>query len=168
MNLRTALRRQTLGLVSLTVISTVFFPAWSLVAQAHMDHWVGGHGSNGWPTVAAPWGIRLWSALMVLTVAGWAAGRRTLVGDTLRIQLTTAGVGIAVCVLVALPGALWVSRIGHMGDGLMVMALAWGALPVLCTGIVAVMSAHWLGWQLGTVSGIALGGSVLWLISGSV
>jgi hypothetical protein len=139
---------------------------WSIVAQAHVDHWVGGHGADGWGTVVAPWGTRLWSAVMIIAVSGWSASAERLARQNFPAQFVAALLGITVCILVAMPGALWISRIGHIGDGLMLMALVWGALPVLCAGVTGVVIAYFFGWRFGTLAGLGVGGSVLWLTSG--
>ena len=73
MTLRDVARYLRPGTSLVLVVSVLIIPLWIWVATAHADHWFGGQRENIWSMTVRPWGGRLWSLTVVISISGWAA-----------------------------------------------------------------------------------------------
>jgi len=160
-----AMRRFSGGLGTLIILSAVVLPLWVVIANSHLHHWVGGHGADGWRDVVRPWGIRVWSGLLIVGLAGWAAAGAVAQDGHLRLRdrLFASLAGCVVCGFAAVPGCIWLSKLGDLDGAQMSSALALGIVPMACASLVSGAVAGLVGLRLGLVIGVACGGCALWL-----
>lgn len=156
------LRRQGAGLWPLALLSALALPVIVHCAALHRMHWTPGPAAEFWrslgPTLCA-----VWTALGTLALAGWAAG--TQAGShglsSTRRALAGAQVGVlgwAVWCLAAVPGLVWVSRLG-VPDLAGAAALSVGVLGVvaLLAGVVGRVQPFG-----GAIAGLLGGSALLW------
>ncbi len=163
-----SLRRFGDGVWGLAALSAVVAPLTVEVAVAHRVHWAGVGSGPFWNTVAVPWAGRVWVVLALLGLVGWAAsvapshpraGQRALGG------LAVGALGALVCVVAALPGWIWIGRLGAASMFQLVSAYGGGAAALLIGGVVAGVAGT-LGEALGAGLGAVGGGAVVWAVWG--
>ena len=59
------MRRFTGGLGGLVILSALVLPLWTVIANAHVNHWVGGQGEGAWTEFVSPWGGHAWTAIFI-------------------------------------------------------------------------------------------------------
>ncbi|MCA9541747.1 MAG: hypothetical protein KC620_22780, partial [Myxococcales bacterium] len=111
----TLLRRAGHGLGLLTMLAAAVVPLFATIAATHRGHWAGVGALDFWPGFVVPWAGRTWAVVLLVALAGWAAsaapaephrGRRALIGGG------TGGAAAIICALAALPGWVWLARLG--------------------------------------------------------
>ena len=128
------------GLAVISFASAVFFPLWAVVGYSHLEHWQSGPIADGWTEIVKPWGCVLWAGFLLFILSGWAAysakASRGLRGDFIYIMI-----GLLSVIMSALPGAVWLSRIGNIDLTGMVQSLILAAgiftVPCMLGGCVA-------------------------------
>jgi hypothetical protein len=155
-----------LGLWSLAWPAAALTPVFVAVALTHRAQWPVGD-AEPWQTWIVPWTFRLWAIVMGALLAGYAAtigpadprrGRRA-VG-----ALTRTGVATAICLAAALPGAVWLVRLGVASGGFVVSRLLTAVGLTALAGAAAAVTGVRLPAAAATGLGVlvATGGVWLW------
>lgn len=163
----TRLTRHGAGLWAAALVALVAVPAFVEAANAHRGHWL---AAEFWGGLAVPGAGRAWSVCVLGVLAAWAAGaggadprraRRSLSG------LMAAGVGLGVVLLAALPGWVWLARLGAAPPAQLATVGGLAAVaPAVGAGVAGAGSA-WVGPLGGVALGSAAGAAVLWAVWGA-
>ncbi len=159
------LRRSGPGLWGLAVLSAVVVPVLAEVAAVHRGHWAGAATGPFWASVVVPWAGRTWTFLVVMALAGWAASAAPAhprVGRRIAGGVVAGAGGALVCALAAMPGWIWLARLGAAAPGTLAVAYGAGFAALLCSGVVAGASAPGIGEPGGAAVGAVSGGALLW------
>lgn len=161
------LRRSADGLGLLGVLAAAAIPVFAVVASVHRAHWVGVADGGFFGGLLLPWSGRVWAAVLLLAVVGWAAGAAP--GEPGRGRRMAVGAGLGafaagLCLLAAMPAWVWLMRLG--GEGAIGRALLAGLIPLI-GGPVAGLLGPVVGEAGGAGIGAAVGGGVLWAVWGA-
>lgn len=156
------LRRSADGLGLLGLLAAATVPVFAVVASVHRSHWAGAADGTFFAGLLLPWAGRVWAAVVLLAVVGWAAG--VAPGEPGRGRRMAIGAGLgafagALCLLAALPAWVWLLRLG--GEGAIGQAALAGVIP-LVGGPVAGLLGPLIGEAGGATVGAAAGAAVLW------
>lgn len=150
------------GLWGVAVLSAVIVPLFVHSAVLHRTHWFG-HEADPWRAFVLHGGSTTWATLALLATAGCAAGwsladpRRRLA----RGVVLGAWPGV-VALVAAVPGWLWLSRLGLVEPERVLQAvLLVGSAPLLA-GVIASASRVWLPMAPAAALGGGAGGAYLW------
>lgn len=154
-----------LGLWALALPAAALVPVFVCTALAHRNQWPVGD-VEPWQGWIIPWSWRLWAAVMALLVAGLAASLSPADPRASRqILLALGRAGLAVCtsLLAALPGAVWLVRLGVASAG----TVAGKVVPAAGVVALGAATAAVLGVRLpllpAALGGVAAAWGALWL-----
>jgi hypothetical protein len=154
------------GLWALAWPAAALVPVFVAVALAHRAQWPVGD-AEPWQTWIVPWTFRVWALVMGTLLAGYAAtigpadprrGRRALGA------LTRTGLATSICLAAALPGAVWLVRLGVASGGFVVSRLLTAVGLTALAGVAAAVSGVRLPPVAATAFGalLATGGVWIW------
>jgi hypothetical protein len=154
------------GLWALAWPAAALAPVFVAVALTHRAQWPVGD-AEPWQAWIVPWTFRIWALVMGGLLAGYAAtigpaeprrGRRAL-GALMR-----TGVATAICLAAALPGAVWLVRLGVASGGFVAARLLTAVGLVALAGAVAAVCGVRVPAVVATICGtlVAAGGVWIW------
>jgi len=139
----------------LILVSALFLPAWTLVANAHLSHWEGGHLPNAYEMIVVPYGLKGWGLLFGCLIAGtmsyWAASRPEWMSA--RALCIRHGMIFLAGTVVVLPGMIWMTRLGHLSLSDTFSSWALTCIPLSVTAIVSSAGGARFNGQAGALIG---------------
>lgn len=174
--LRLFLTRAGRQIGGLVVLAAVVIPIFVVIASVHAEHWLGAGSPDVYSRFIVPWAGRAWAAIILLALAGWAAGavegivRLPDGADDRPLWRILRGVGVGLiaalaCGLCAAPSWIWLARLGA-GEGIGLIA-ALAVAPPLVGGVAAGGLGTISGGPPGALAGLAAGGALFWATWGA-
>lgn len=150
------------GLWGVAIISAFTLPLLIHVSTVHRTHWFG-PVPDQWRRFLLEDGAAIWALLSILAVAGCAAGWRLIDPRKAAARGVILGAWPALIAFVAaIPGWLWMARLGVATGGQIVDALLMVGPTPLVAGAVTGGCRRWLPMAPAAALGALAGGALLW------
>ena len=153
----------------MTALSAAAAPIFIHVAVTHRSHWYGGGAGPYWGSFVLPWTVRIWSLVVLVAVAGWAAGARSehpvLLKRARRGGIAGAA-GAIVAGVAALPSWIWIVRLNVTEPSEFLLQCASGWLAALLGAVTAGAIGAFVPVALAAGLGLATGGALVWMMLG--
>ncbi len=158
------------GLWALGALSSLLVPATVEVCAFHRGHWSGVDAPAFWGSVVVPAAAATWAVVSALALGGWVSSAapehpRRLARAGSGALLGLAG-GVA-CALAALPGWIWLWRLGVVSAEALGGAYGLPALGLMLAGAGAGAAGPLVGGVGAVALGAALGALAPWLTLGA-
>ena len=165
LNITVVARRSGAGLGVLALASACIVPIFVMIASEHRDHWTGVSGAEFWGDFVTPWAGRVWSIAGLILLAGWSAGAAAptrIRGQGVFHGLLLGLLGGLVYSSAALPGWIWMVRLGGVAAVDVALVVFWTSLPLVVCGIIGAIGRPFLGQAGAALGSGAVGCGLLW------
>ncbi|MEE2643512.1 MAG: hypothetical protein VYD19_01150 [Myxococcota bacterium] len=146
---------QGLGLIA--TCSALLVPVCLELIFSHRSQWFIGQDADAWQEASLLWLWRAHAISMSFLLSGWAADRALFFpthAPRARLALPLGLIAVAVSVLTAAPGWLWLTRLDLVGGGTVTIAALLDAVPLLLAGTVSSYTGHRLPAPLAMLCGV--------------